>query len=303
MTNKIILTRSFTIVLFLFSFFVGCKQDSDHQKELWGVVINFFSPDTSYYPGTKTFPFPDSLRFEPLDVFFTNQDKRPIISDSSIIFDDNYRENGEKKCCKKDTLEVYIDSIGGKKYLFAIGEYITVFQSNNNSDTNLRSRGTVASIPLWDIRLNIPYPAEKFKDDYEKLGAKFVKLDERIDEVYKQKWSEIDSVLVETIQFRNSTDRIITAVSKDMNKNEVDSTIEYITNKFPGLKYNETIQINKDGMPLKITRIYFQGVSISIKQLSPTGYSFMVTDYYETIKLIINNAGTGYIFRDDLKIY
>ena len=303
MINKTILTRSFTLTLFLFSFFVACKQDPNSEKELWGVVINFFSPDTSYYPGAKKFPFPDSLRFEPLDVFFTNQDKPPIINDSSIIFDDNYRENGERKCCKKDTLEVYVDIIKDKKYLFAIGEYITVFQSNNNTDTNLRTRRTAASIPLWDIKLNIPYPAEKFKDDYEKLGAKFVKLDERIDEVYKQKWSEVDSILVETIQFRNSTDRIITAISKDMNENEVDSTINYIRNKFPGLKYNEAVQINKNGMQLKNTRIYFQGVSISIKQLNATEYSFMITDYYETIKLIINNAGTGYIFRDDLKIY
>ena len=297
------MTRSCTIAFFLFSFFAACKQEAKNEKELWGLIVNFFSPDTTYYPVTKIFPFPDSLRFEPLDVFFTNQDKKPIINDSSIIFDENYRENGEKKCCKKDTLAVYIDSIRGKKYLFAIGEYITVFQSTNNSDTNLRTRKTQASIPLWNIKLNMPYPAEKFKDDYEKLGAKFVKLDERIDEVYKQKWSEIDSILVETIQFRNSTDRIITAVSKDMSVNEVDSTIDYIRNKFPNLKYNEAIQINKDGIQLKIIRMYFQGVSISIKQLTGTGYSFMMTDYYETIRLIINNAGTGYIFRDDLKIY
>ena len=29
----------------------------------------------------------------------------------------------------------------------------------------------------------------------------------------------------------------------------------------------------------------------------------MITDYYETLKLIINNAGVGYIFTDDVKIY
>jgi hypothetical protein len=49
--------------------------------------------------------------------------------------------------------------------------------------------------------------------------------------------------------------------------------------------------------------MYYQGVSISFTQNTETEYSFMVTDYYETLKLIIKNAEAGYIFRDDVKIY
>ena len=123
------------------------------------------------------------LRFEPLELFFANQSKSPIISDSTIIFYDNCTSNGLKLCCIKDTLEFFIDSIRGQIYLLAIGEYISVFQSNNNVDTNLRIRKTPDSIPLWGARLNVPYPAEKFKNEYEKLGAKFVKIDTRFDEV------------------------------------------------------------------------------------------------------------------------
>src|SRR5215203_2886357 len=148
----------------------SCKQVPE-KKELWAAVIDFFSPDMTYYPGIKNFPLPDSLRFEQLENFFTNQGKKPLISDSSIIFFDNYRTNGQKVCCIRDTLGVFIDSINGKKYLFAIGNYISIFQSNNNPDSNLRIRKIPDSIPLWGIRLNIPYPVTKFKDEHEKLGA------------------------------------------------------------------------------------------------------------------------------------
>ena len=103
----------------------------------------------AYYPDIKNFPFPDSLRFVSLESFFTNQDRKPILTDSAIIFFDNYRENGQKICCKKDTLEIFIDSIKGKKYLFVIGEYLSALQSDNNVDTNLRRRKTPALIPLW----------------------------------------------------------------------------------------------------------------------------------------------------------
>jgi len=301
--KTVILIGLRTMVFFFVFLFVSCTQKPDVKKELWAVVINFFSPDTTYYPATKKFPFPDSLRFEPLDIFFTNQNKPPIITDSNIIFYDNYRVNGEKLCCKQDTLEVYTDSIRGKKYLFAIGEYITVFQSNNNSDTNLRTRKNPVSIPLWDIKLNTPYPPGRFKNEYEKLGAKHVKLNERFDEVNKQKWNDNDSISVETIQFNNSADRMITALSKDMNETEVNSLIDHVKNKFPNLTYKEVIKKNSEGKPFKIIRMYFQGVFISFTQGNATDYTFMITDYYETIKLIINNTGIGYIFRDDVKIY
>ena len=285
-----------------FFLFISCKQ-SQEKKELWAPIIDFFSPDMSFYPDIKKFPFPDSLRFVSLESFFSNQDKKPILTDSIIIFFDNYRENGQKICCKKDTLEIFIDSIKGKKYLFVIGEYITVLQSNNSVDTNLRRRKIPALIPLWGIQLNVPYPAAKFKDEYEKLGAKYVEIDPRNDEVSRQKWSENDSILVETIQFNNSTDRIITAVQKDMNEKEMSSLIDQLKNKFPTIKYEEAIQKNEDGKPIKVIGMNFQGISISFKQTVGNIYSFTITDYYETSKLIINNAGVGYLFRDDVKFF
>ena len=302
--NRIVLKRAFTITFLLAFLFISCKQSSgDNNKELWAVVINFFSPDITYYPATKKFPFPDSLRFAPLDSIFLNQNKLPIINDSNIIFYDDYLVNGQNVCCKQDTLEVYTDTIGGKKYLFAIGEYIAVFQSNNNSDTIIRTRKNPVSVPLWDITLNTPYEPAKFKNEYEKLGARLVKLDERFDEVSKQKWNDNDSISVETIQFANSTDRIITALSKDINETEVNSIIAHLKNQLPGLTYKEAIQRNSDGELLKVIRILFQGVSVSFTQFSATEYTFMITDYYETIKLILKNAETSYVFRDDVRIY
>jgi len=285
-----------------FFVFTSCKQ-SQEKKELWAPVIDFFSPDMSFYPDIKKFPFPDSLRFVSLESFFSNQDKKPILTDSIIIFFDNYRENGQKICCKKDTLEIFIDSIKGKKYLFVIGEYITVLQSNNNVDTNLRRRKTPALIPLWGIQLNVPYPAAKFKDEYEKLGAKYVEIDPRNDEVSRQKWSENDSILVETIQFNNSTDRIITTVQKDVSENEMNEIIEQLKNKYPGIKYEEAMQKDSEGKLMRIIRVLWQGVSISFTQINATKYSFLMTDYYETLKLIIANAEVGYVFRDDVKFY
>ena len=291
------------MTFFVGYFFISCNENPGNRKESWAVVINFFSPDMTYYPNVKKFPLPDSLRFEPLESFFTNQDKKPTITDSTIIFFDSYRANGQKVCCRKDTLELFIDSIRGKKYLFAIGEYISVFQSDNNLDTNFRKRKTPGSISLWGIQLNIPYPVAKFKDGYEKLGAKFVEIDPRSDEVSTQKWNENDSILVETIQFNNSTERIITAVHKDITEKEMDSIIKQLKNKFPSITYEEAIQKNGDGNLFKVIRMYFQGISIYFKQNEENTYSFMITDYYETLNLIIHNAETGYVFRDDVKIY
>jgi hypothetical protein len=285
-----------------FFVFTSCKQ-SQEKEELWAPVIDFFSPDITYYPEIKKFPFPDSLRFVSLESFFTNQDKKPILTDSNIIYFDNYRENGQKLCCKKDTLQFFIESIKGKKYLFVIGEYVSILQSDNNVDTNLRGRKIPGSIPLWGIQLNVPYPATKFKDEYERLGTKFVEIDPRNDEVSRQKWSENDSILVETIQFNNSTDRIITAVQKDMNEKEMNSIIEQLKNNFPTIKYEEAIQKDGEGNLFKDIRLQFQGISISFKQNGQNLYSFMITDYFQTLNLIINNAGVGYTFRDDVKFY
>ena len=290
------------MTFFIVYIFISCKVTPGNKNESWAVVINFFSPDQSYYPPMKRFPFPDLLKFAPIDSFFVNQGRLPIINDSAIIFYNTYRENNEKACCKKDTLEVYTDSINGKKYLFAIGEYIALFQSDSRVFTRLRPRKKIA-LQLWGIKLNTPYPPEKFKNEYEKLGARLVKLDERFDEVNKQKWRENDSIAVETIEFDNSEDRVITSVIKDMNEAEANFLIDNVKNKFPNLKYKEVMQKDSDGKLLKVIRILFQGVSMSFAQISATEYSFILIDYYETLKLIIANAETGYLFRDDVKIY
>src|SRR6188768_25690 len=148
--KRIILTWICAISIFVVYIFISCKENPGNKKESWAVVINFFSPDLSYYPGMKKFPFPDSLQFAPLISFFVNQGRLPVINDSTIIFDDTYRLNGEKVCCKKDTLELYTESINGKKYLFAIGEYITLFQSDSSAFTRVRPRRTTAP-QLWGI--------------------------------------------------------------------------------------------------------------------------------------------------------
>lgn len=287
---------------FFLVLYASCKQPA-LKKEQWAVVVNFFSPDTSYYPGVKKFPFPDAYQFAPLDSFFTNADKTPIITDSTIIFFENYRVNGQKVCCKQDTLEVFIDTIKGKKYLFAIGEYVAVFISDTNSTAGLRPRKSQSPILMWNVELNTPYPPGRFKVEYEKLGAKFVKLDERIDEVYRQKWGDGDSVFVETIQFNNSPDRIVTQVYKDMNEEEVDSTINYFRTRFPRMAYREVTQPQENGEQLRVIRMSLDGLVISVAQTSSTQYSFTVTDYLETIRLIIKNAESGYLFRDDVYVY
>ena len=88
-----------------------------------------------------------------------------------------------------------------------------------------------------------------------------------------------------------------------MKEKEVDSTISYIRNQFPNCNYKEEYEKDSDGKQLKFIRIKYQGVFISFTQVNATDYQFMITDYYATLKLIINNAGTGYVFRDEVKIY
>lgn len=281
--------------------FTSCGESTvDKKKEMWAVVIDFLSPDSSYYPPMKNFPFLHSLRFEIPDTLFVNHGRAPIITDSSIIYFTKYRVNGENVCCKPDTLELYSDTIHGKKYLFAVGEYIALFQSDSPL-TRLRPRKMMA-VPLWGIKLNSPYPADKFLNKYEKLGADHVKLREEFDEVSRQTWAQNDSILVETIQFNNSTDRIITSLYKDMKEEDVNMLIGYIKNNFQPVKYKEAIQTDSEGKPYKLIRLDFGGVSTTFTQIGANEYSFQVTDYYETLKLILNNR-QGYVFRDDVRIY
>jgi hypothetical protein len=289
-------------LLLLLAPFCSCKEKIKEKKESWAPVIDFFSPDTSFYPVVKQFPFPDSIEFAPLEILFTNQNKAPIIKDSMIIYFESYKVNGQKLCCKEDTLEVFTDTINGKKYLFAIGEYIAVFVSDTNSYIKLLPRKD-PPVTLWGIQLNVSYPAEKFKEEYEKLGAKFVKIDPRIDEVYKRKWNDNDSILVESIQFRNSNDRVITQVYKDINKYEADSIVNYFKVNFPHVKYEEASKPGKNGIQLKMIKMNLNGKVILVTQTSADQYSFTITDYYETLRLIIRNAENGYQFRDDILIY
>ena len=88
-----------------------------------------------------------------------------------------------------------------------------------------------------------------------------------------------------------------------MTENEMNSIIEQLKNKFQTIRYEEAIQRDNNGNLFKIIRMSFQGISVSFKQNGKNEYSFMITDYYETLKLIINNAGVGYIFTDEVKIY
>jgi len=288
-------------MLFVSLLFSSCKEEPIAKKERWAAVIDFLSPDSSYYPPMENFPFPALLRFALPDTLFANQNRLPIITDSNIIYFKRYRLNNEIVCCMPDTLVVYSDTIQGKKYIFVIGEYIALFQSDTLL-SGLRPGRKVVSIPLWGIKLNTPYPPDKFLNKYEKLGAQFVKLREEFDEVSRQTWAENDSILVETIQFINSNDRIITSIYKDMSENDVNTMIDYIKNNFPSTKYQETVQKDSKEMPMKIIRLLINGFSITFTQTSDKKYSFQVTDYYETLKLILNNK-QRYVFRDDVRIY
>lgn len=270
------------------------------KKEMWAVLIDFLSPDSSYYPPIKNFPFPDSLQFSLPDTLFVNQNKLPVITDSSIIYYKKYEVNKENVCCKTDTLQVYSDTINGKKYVFAIGEYIALFQSD--SITGLRPRERESSIPLWGIRLNEPYPTDSFLNTYEKLGTSHVKLRDELDEVSRQSWAGNDSILVETIQFNNSNDRIITSLYKEMNEEDVNTMIDHLRTDFPTLKYHEGEQENVNAKPSKVMRFDIDGISIVFTQTSNKEYSFQITDYYETLKLILKNR-SGYTFRDDVRVY
>lgn len=270
------------------------------KKEMWAVVIDFQSPDSSFYQPRKNFPFPDSLQYSLPDTLFVNQNRLPVISDSSIVYYKRYYVNGQNVCCKTDTLQILSDTILGKKYLFIIGEYIALFQSD--SVTKLKPRKDLAPIPLWGIKLNTSYPPDSFLDKYERLGAKKVKIRDELNEVSRQTWASNDSILVETIQFNNSNDRIITSLYKEMKEEDVNAMIDYVRNNFSSLKYKEGTERNEEGKQLKTMRFDIDGIVILFTQTSNSEYSLQVTDYYETLKLILRNR-QGYVFRDDVRVY
>jgi len=282
------------------SLFLSCKEEVIAKKEMWAPVIDFQSPDSSYYSPMKNFPFPDTLQFSLPDTLFVNQNRLPIITDSSIIYYKRYEVNGKIECCQPDTLKVYTDTIKGKKYIFAIGDYIALFQSDSLS--HLRPRKKIEAISLWGINLNTAYPPDSFLNKYEKLGANHVKLRGELDEVSRQTWANNDSIYVETIQFDDMNDRIITSVYKDINEVEADSLINYFNTNFPSAKHKETIQKDVQGKQTHVQHILIDGYSITITQTSDKKFSFQATDYYETVKLILNKQ-QHYTFRDDVRVY
>ena len=137
---------------------------------------------------------------------------------------------------------------------------------------------------------------------YEKLGANHVKLREELDEVSRQTWANNDSILVETIQFDDSNERIITSVYKDMNEDEVNSLVNYLNNNFPSAKQKGTTQKDAKGNPMKIKQIFVNGYSITITETGNKKFSFQATDYYETLRLILSKQ-QHYTFRDDVRVY
>lgn len=157
-------------------------------------------------------------------------------------------------------------------------------------------------IPLWGIKLNTPYPADSFLNTYEKLGTSHVKLRDELNEVSRQSWTGNDSILVETIQFNNSNDRIITSLYKEMKEEDANTMIDYLRTNFPSLKYQEGEQANIEAKPSKVMRFDIDGVSMVFTQTSSNEYSLQITDYYETLKLILKNRN-GYTFRDDVRVY
>ena len=294
---------SLQLLLFflLIMYVLSCAEKPVEKKsEMWAAVIDFLSPDSSYYSSMKNFPFPDTLQFSLPDTLFVNQNRLPIISDSSIIYYKRYEVNGKIECCQPDTLEIYTDTIKGKKYIFVIGDYIALFQSDSLS--KLRPRKKIETIPLWGIDLNTPYPPDSFLNKYEKLGANHVKLREELDEVSRQTWANNDSIYVETIQFDDMNDRVITSIYKDINEVEADSLVNYFSNTFPFAKHKETVQKDVEGKRTNVKQFFIDGYSITITQTGDKKYSFQATDYYETLRLILNKQ-QHYTFRDDVKVY
>lgn len=232
----------------------------------------------------------DTVDFKSFDSLFNKNGFKYILNDTAIIVPYEENVNGQKVCCKFDTVNYLIDTLDNKTVFF-LYEYSTMLVSEKKLDIEIKKRPEII-IPSWDVNLGEFLNQSKILDSLQINNYYYIN---QSNTTFSQRLKSNLDVELKTLLFEGDDKRLVFEVNNKLYKSEVDSFIEYFEKKYPEMKikivYDEdktpTYFFNKYGY-------YFYIFSSSSGKEYEKNYHISISDNFKTIKNVYANKKKKY---------
>ncbi|MEY2811849.1 MAG: hypothetical protein RI991_844 [Bacteroidota bacterium] len=232
----------------------------------------------------------DTVDFKSFDSLFNKKDFKYFLNDTAIIIPYEENVNGQKVCCKYDTVNYLIDTLDNKTVFF-LDEYSTMLVSDKKLDIKIKKRPEII-IPSWDVNLGEFLNQSKILDSLQINNYYYIN---QSSTTFTQRLRSNLDVELKTLLFEGDDKRLVFEVNNKLSKSEVDSFIEYFEKKYPEMKiktvYDEdktpTYFFNKYGY-------YFYIFSSSAGKEYEKNYHISISDNLKTIKNVYANKKKKY---------
>jgi hypothetical protein len=232
----------------------------------------------------------DTVDFKTFDSLFNKKDFKYILNDTAIIIPFEENVNGQKICCKFDTVKYLIDTLDNKTILF-LNDYSIMLVSENKLDISITKRPEII-IPSWDVNVGDFLNQTEILDSLEVTN--FTYINQSFTD-YSQRLKNNKDVELKSLKFEGDEKRLVFELSNKIDKSEVDSFIDFFKKKYPNM--NIKIQYDDNKMPTYLFSQYgyfFHIFSTSVGKEYEKNYHFIITDNYKTIKNIYLNKKKKY---------
>jgi hypothetical protein len=232
----------------------------------------------------------DTVGFKSFDSLFNKKDFKYILNDTAIIIPFEENVNGQKICCKFDTIKYLIDTLDNKTILF-LNDYSIMLVSENKLDISITKRPEII-IPSWDVNVGDFLNQTEILDSLEVTN--FTYINQSFTD-YSQRLKNNRDVELKSLKFEGDEKRLVFELSNKIYKSEVDSFIDFFKKKYPNM--NIKIQYDDNKMPTYLFSQYgyfFHIFSTSVGKDYEKNYHFIITDNYKTIKNIYLNKKKKY---------
>jgi hypothetical protein len=232
----------------------------------------------------------DTVDFKTFDSLFNKKDFKYILNDTAIIIPFEENVNGQKICCKFDTVKYLIDTLDNKTILF-LNDYSIMLVSENKLDISITKRPEII-IPSWDVNVGDFLNQTEILDRLEVTN--FTYINQSFTD-YSQRLKNNKDVELKSLKFEGDEKRLVFELSNKIDKSEVDSFIDFFKKKYPNM--NIKIQYDDNKMPTYLFSQYgyfFHIFSTSVGKDYEKNYHFIITDNYKTIKNIYLNKKKKY---------
>ena len=232
----------------------------------------------------------DTVGFKSFDSLFNKKDFKYILNDTAIIIPFEENVNGQKICCKYDTIKYLIDTLDNKTILF-LNDYSIMLVSEKKLDIEIKKRPEIL-IPSWDVNLGEFLNQSKILDSLKINNYYYIN---QSSTNYTQLLKSNLDVELKTLLFEGDDKRLVFEVSNKLYKSEVDSFLEYFKKKYPELKIK--IVYDEDKTPTYSFSKYgyhFYIFSSSSGKEYEKNYHISISDNFKTIKNVYANKKKKY---------